>query len=146
MLIMLFIVSFDFKKLCWRLVRFDSFSSSFADDDAQSPSLSSVGRLRFSQFDIAKVLKNSTHLMASEGKEFDLEEDASSADIREKMAKQRQILNARLGLDVAAQIGIDTSNLFTNEDLMVPRVKQENSDRNNEAARVRAGTKPPLKN
>lgn len=70
--------------------------------------------------------------MASEGKEFDLDEDSCCADIREKMAKQRQILNARLGLDVAAQIGIDTSNLFSNEDLIV----SENCDKN-EISRVR---------
>lgn len=36
------------------------------------------------------------------------------------MAKQRQVLNARLGLDVASKIGIDISGLFTNEDLLTP--------------------------
>lgn len=34
------------------------------------------------------------------------------------MAKQRQLLNARLGLDVAANFGVDTNALFTNEDLI----------------------------
>lgn len=33
------------------------------------------------------------------------------------MAKQRQLLNVRLGLDVASKIGIDLSGIFTNEDL-----------------------------
>lgn len=47
------------------------------EETEQVESLSGVGRLRFEQFDIAKVLANSTHLMASEGKEFDLEEDSS---------------------------------------------------------------------
>ncbi|CAH0564280.1 unnamed protein product [Brassicogethes aeneus] len=89
------------------------------EEDGQCPSLSSVGRLRFDQFDMSKVLTNSTHLMASEGKEFDLEEDSSlGVDVKEKMAKQRQLLNARLGLDVAANLGFDTSGLFTNEDLV----------------------------
>lgn len=41
-------------------------------------SLSCVGRLRFEHFDMAKVLANSTHLMASEGKEFDVDEDSNS--------------------------------------------------------------------
>lgn len=36
------------------------------------------------------------------------------------MAKQRQLLNARLGLDVVSKIGIDVSGLFTTEDLTVP--------------------------
>lgn len=35
------------------------------------------------------------------------------------MAKQRQLLNARLGLDVVSKIGIDVSGLFTTEDLIV---------------------------
>lgn len=82
-------------------------------------SLSSVGRLRFDQFDINKVLSNSTHLMGSEGKEYDIEEDSSlGIDVKEKLAKQRQMLNARLGLDIAANCGVDVTGLFTNEDLM----------------------------
>lgn len=72
-----------------------------------------------------KVLANSTHLMASEGKEFDLEEDSSSSiDTKERMAKQRQLLNARLGFDVASKIGVDVSNLFSNDDLMMSDIKE----------------------
>lgn len=57
--------------------------------------------------------------MASEGKEFDVEEDSSAGvDTKERMAKQRQLLNARLGLDVAANLGFDTAGLFSNEDLV----------------------------
>lgn len=44
------------------------------------------------------------------------------------MAKQRQLLNARLGLDVAAKIGFDTNSLFTNEDLIVNTVKTKYAD------------------
>lgn len=33
------------------------------------------------------------------------------------MAKQRQLLNVRLGLDVASKIGIDFSGIFSNDDL-----------------------------
>lgn len=88
-----------------------------------------MGRLRFNHFDMDKVLANSTHLMASEGKEFDIEEDTSSnCDIKEKMARQRQILNARLGLDVAAQFGVDTSNLFSNEDLVIGSPSTESTE------------------
>ncbi|ENN71273.1 hypothetical protein HUJ04_007705 [Dendroctonus ponderosae] len=80
---------------------------------------SCVGRLRFEEFDMSKVLANSSHLMASEGKEFDLEEDsAMGLEVKERLAKQRQLLNSRLGLDVAAKIGFDTCSLFTTEDLM----------------------------
>ncbi|XP_060522113.1 TATA-binding protein-associated factor 172 [Cylas formicarius] len=90
-----------------------------ASDGGESTPLSSIGRLRFEQFDMAKVLANSSHLMASEGKEFDVEEDSAlGVDIKERMIKQRQLLNSKLGLDVAAKIGLDTSTLFSNEDLL----------------------------
>lgn len=41
------------------------------------------GRLRFDQFDISRVLANSSHLMASEGKEFDLEDDSPLGKIQQ---------------------------------------------------------------
>lgn len=53
------------------------FFLNVVDETEQVETLSGVGRLRFKQFDIGKVLANSTHLMASEGKEFDLEEDST---------------------------------------------------------------------
>ncbi|XP_050311061.1 TATA-binding protein-associated factor 172 isoform X6 [Anthonomus grandis grandis] len=82
-------------------------------------SASCVGRLRFDQFDMEKVLAKSSHLMASEGKEFDLEEDSAlGLDLKERLAKQRQSLNSKLGLDGAAKIGFDTASLFSNEDLI----------------------------
>ena len=36
------------------------------------------------------------------------------------MARQRQLLNARLGLDMAAKMGIDVSDIVSNEDLIIP--------------------------
>jgi hypothetical protein len=35
------------------------------------------------------------------------------------MARQRQVLNSRLGLDVAVKIGIDMSDIFSAEDLTI---------------------------
>ncbi|XP_030750463.1 TATA-binding protein-associated factor 172-like [Sitophilus oryzae] len=90
------------------------------ENGVSSQALSIVGRLQFEQFDMSKVLDNSTHLMASEGKEFDVEEDSAlGLDMKERLAKQRQLLNNRLGLDVAARMGFNTSALFSNEDLAV---------------------------
>jgi len=48
-----------------------------AELSAQSVLLSQAGRLKFQQFDMNKVLANSTHLMGSEGKEYDAEEECS---------------------------------------------------------------------
>lgn len=39
-------------------------------------------------------------------------------DTKEKIAKQRQLLNARLGLDMVENFGVETNALFTNEDLI----------------------------
>ncbi|XP_073944853.1 histone acetyltransferase 1 [Choristoneura fumiferana] len=77
------------------------------------------GRLRCETFDIEKVLRHGAHLMGSEGNEYDLDEDAlNAADINERLARQRQQLNARLGLDAASKLGMDlTAALYTNEDL-----------------------------
>ncbi|XP_077293659.1 histone acetyltransferase 1 isoform X2 [Arctopsyche grandis] len=78
-----------------------------------------VGRLRFSTFDIENVLAQGAHLMGSEGKEYDFEDPtASSHDLREKLIRQRQLLNARLGLDIASKMGMDMSDVFSNDDLI----------------------------
>jgi len=48
-----------------------------AELSAQSVLLSQTGRLKFQQFDMNKVLANSTHLMGSEGKEYDADEECA---------------------------------------------------------------------
>nr|CAD7432737.1 unnamed protein product [Timema monikensis] len=159
-------------------VKTESYSASVA--------LSQVGRMNFQKFSMSNVLANSSHLMGSEGKEFDMEEDVAEevyhmcidreiqrarytmwpmkgfhiarfsgrtvkaitlsinqiaddgeivvqsqagelqaifpkgVDIREKMARQRQQLNARLGLDTAARIGLDDmSDILEAEDFAI---------------------------
>lgn len=84
--------------------------------------------------------------MGSEGKEYDFEDPTASshgktyitiflvisschqyivyviivmlADLREKLIRQRQLLNARLGLDIASKMGMDMSDVFSNDDLI----------------------------
>ncbi|KAL0841533.1 hypothetical protein ABMA28_015203 [Loxostege sticticalis] len=69
-----------------------------------------------------RVLLNGAHLTGSEGHEYDLDEEAMSAtDIKERLLKQRQQLNARLGLDMAAHLGVDLNSMYTNEDLCPAR-------------------------
>ncbi|XP_045771755.1 TATA-binding protein-associated factor 172 isoform X2 [Maniola jurtina] len=77
------------------------------------------GRLRCESFDIKQVLEHGAHLMGSEGHEYDLEEEALAAiDMKERLVKQRQQLNSRLGLDVAASLGMDMSAVYSNDDLL----------------------------
>ncbi|XP_028162565.1 TATA-binding protein-associated factor 172-like [Ostrinia furnacalis] len=80
------------------------------------------GRLRCETFDIERVLLNGAHLMGSEGHEYDMDEEAmSAADLNERILKQRQQLNARLGLDIAANLGVDLASVYSNEDLCPTR-------------------------
>lgn len=38
--------------------------------------------------------------------------------MKERLAKQRQQLNSRLGLDVASSLGMDLSGAYSNDDLL----------------------------
>ncbi|CAG9584894.1 unnamed protein product [Danaus chrysippus] len=79
-------------------------------------------RLRCETFDIDRVLEHGAHLMGSEGHEYDLDEETLSAtDMKERLTKQRQNLNSRLGLDVAASLGVDLSGVYSNEDLCIQK-------------------------
>lgn len=90
-------------------------------------SVSQSGRLTYDNFDMNKIISRSAHLMGSEGKEYDTEDDNTICD-RERLARQRQLLNARLGLNVPGSVGVETADLFTAEDFqMQPPTPQSNS-------------------
>ncbi|XP_077979914.1 TATA-binding protein-associated factor 172-like [Glandiceps talaboti] len=76
-----------------------------------------TGRLEFSQFDISRVLQNGTFLAGSSGTEYETSEEASD-DPKERLAKQRKLLQKRLGLDIAGgALGFETNELFNDDDL-----------------------------
>jgi len=75
------------------------------------------GGLLFSSFDIHNLLKTGECLMASAGKEFDVEK--TEGDHRnEKLAHQRQQLNKKLGLDLAEKLGFASDNFIEDEDFV----------------------------
>lgn len=45
------------------------------------------------------------------------------SDMKERLAKQRQQLNARLGLDVASKLGVDLTSVYTNDDLCPVKIQ-----------------------
>ena len=49
---------------------------------------------------------------------------------KERLSQQRQLLNKRLGLDLAGNLGIDTGNLFNDEDLQCSRSNNNGSNGN----------------
>lgn len=78
---------------------------------------SQVGRLSLKSLDVRRVLEKGSYLMAADEKSFELSEENVSVDPVARIAHQRNLINKRLGLDVAEAIGVDTSNIFSNEDL-----------------------------
>ena len=83
-------------------------------------------RLSFATFDVAVVLARRHYLTASEGREFDADDERhGGVDPKERLKAQRTALNQRLGLDLAAKLGIDTGDLVQAEDLEVHRQQQQ---------------------
>uniref|UniRef100_A0A5B7A9A6 Putative TATA-binding protein-associated factor BTAF1 isoform X2 n=1 Tax=Davidia involucrata TaxID=16924 RepID=A0A5B7A9A6_DAVIN len=75
-----------------------------------------VSGVSFRSFDINKVLEFGA-LLASGGQEYDIASD-STKNPRERLARQKQNLRRRLGLDVCEQF-MDVNDMIRDEDLMV---------------------------
>ncbi|XP_071151825.1 TATA-binding protein-associated factor 172-like, partial [Mytilus edulis] len=91
----------------------------YIKQESSEPATSEVtGKLLFSQFDLRKVLVHGTSLLSTEEKQFELGEEFSGLDDKEKLSRQRQMLNKKLGLDMAGslKLGLD-GDLFSDEDL-----------------------------
>ncbi|MGH0155648.1 UNVERIFIED_CONTAM: hypothetical protein FKN15_033634 [Acipenser sinensis] len=75
-------------------------------------------RLSFYRFDVSQLLKHGSSLLGSAGVEFEIQDDSSGeADPKERLARQRKLLQKKLGLDMGAAIGMNTEDLFNDEDL-----------------------------
>lgn len=75
-------------------------------------------RLSFDRFDISRLLKHGASLLGSAGVEFEVQDDKSvDVDPKERIARQRKLLQKKLGLDMGAAIGMNTEELFNDEDL-----------------------------
>uniref|UniRef100_A0A2M4A2S2 Putative chromatin remodeling complex wstf-iswi small subunit n=1 Tax=Anopheles triannulatus TaxID=58253 RepID=A0A2M4A2S2_9DIPT len=70
-------------------------------------------RLSFDGFDLNAVLFKGARLMGSEGTEFDPLEENEMVDLREKLARQRALLNEKLGLSS----GINLEEIVTLDDV-----------------------------
>ncbi|XP_078455706.1 TATA-binding protein-associated factor 172 [Lampetra fluviatilis] len=83
----------------------------------QSPDSQDDDRLAFRRFDIARLLKHGASLLGSTGAEFDVQDDKSDVDPKERIARQRKLLQKKLGLDVGSALGMNTHELFDDDDL-----------------------------
>uniref|UniRef100_A0A8C3PD79 B-TFIID TATA-box binding protein associated factor 1 n=1 Tax=Chrysemys picta bellii TaxID=8478 RepID=A0A8C3PD79_CHRPI len=90
------------------------------ESDSENPMDDSCAsdRLRFDRFDICRLLKHGASLLGSAGAEFEVQDDKSGeVDPKERIARQRKLLQKKLGLDMGAAIGMNTEDLFNDEDL-----------------------------
>ena len=81
-------------------------------------------RFKFDRFNIDTIISNGTHLLASEGSEFEVnrsevKENEDAESVKARLVEQRKALNSRLGLDVMQNlgIGIKSEDLVSNDEL-----------------------------
>ncbi|XP_060070663.1 TATA-binding protein-associated factor 172-like isoform X2 [Ylistrum balloti] len=80
----------------------------------------SPGQLLFAQFDLNKVLNYGASLVGSEEKMYEVDNSTTQLADKEQLSRQRQMLNKRLGLDVAGNLGLGIgSDIFTDDDLIM---------------------------
>uniref|UniRef100_A0A8D8QXG5 TATA-binding protein-associated factor 172 n=1 Tax=Cacopsylla melanoneura TaxID=428564 RepID=A0A8D8QXG5_9HEMI len=87
--------------------------------------------LTLDMLDIACILDSSQELTASQGNEFDMEEDTTSAtsgviNTKDSLQRARQQLNAKLGFPLVDPSVTDS--LVTKEDLLTNRMTKDNED------------------
>ncbi|KAM7273877.1 hypothetical protein ACFE04_028541 [Oxalis oulophora] len=94
------------------------------EDVVECPKLSSntVTSVSFRSFDLNKVLEFGA-LLASGGQEYDVAND-NSKNPRERLARQKQNLKRRLGLDVCEQF-MDVTDMIKDEDLIVHKLHSQ---------------------
>ncbi|EHB13114.1 TATA-binding protein-associated factor 172 [Heterocephalus glaber] len=79
---------------------------------------STADRLNFDRFDICRLLQHGASLLGSAGAEFEVQDEKSGeVDPKERIARQRKLLQKKLGLNMGEAIGMSTEELFNDEDL-----------------------------
>ncbi|XP_075146462.1 histone acetyltransferase 1 [Haematobia irritans] len=82
--------------------------------------------LSFAEFNLEQVLKKGARLIGSEGIEFDFNEEAlargdpaaNGDNAAERLSRQRALLNEKLGLTQASKLGVNLTDLISDEDMM----------------------------
>ncbi|XP_038069588.1 TATA-binding protein-associated factor 172-like isoform X2 [Patiria miniata] len=87
-------------------------------------------QLRFDKFDVGRVLRHGSSLLGSAGTEYEVEVEDPGLDPKERLSKQRRLLQKRLGLDVGGVLGMDSEELFDDEDLLVKKETPSGADNN----------------
>ncbi|XP_022080347.1 TATA-binding protein-associated factor 172-like isoform X2 [Acanthaster planci] len=87
-------------------------------------------QLKFDKFDVNRVLRHGSSLLGSAGTEYELDLEETGLDPKERLIKQRRLLQKRLGLDVGGVLGMDSEELFNDEDLLIKKEATAKADSN----------------
>lgn len=84
--------------------------------------------LSFDEFDLQQILLKGARLIGSEGNEFDVQEEqpasgggAEDQSVAARLIRQRALLNDKLGLTAAAKLGVNLTDMITDEDVALTR-------------------------
>ncbi|KAH8311233.1 hypothetical protein KR044_005137, partial [Drosophila immigrans] len=84
--------------------------------------------LSFDEFDLQQILQKGARLIGSEGNEFDVQEEqpasgggAEEQSVAARLIRQRALLNDKLGLTAAAKLGVNLTDMITDEDVALTR-------------------------
>ncbi|XP_067645807.1 TATA-binding protein-associated factor 172 [Eurosta solidaginis] len=106
-----------------------SFSRDAQQQQLQQQQQQRERLLSFAEFDLEQILHKGARLIGSEGNEFDLNETeaatsscgggVASTTTAERLSRQRALLNEKLGLTQASKLGINLTDMITDEDVMM---------------------------
>ncbi|KAI8045264.1 TATA-binding protein-associated factor 172 [Drosophila gunungcola] len=102
------------------------------EDSCQSSGSSSTTAserlLSFDEFDLQQILHKGARLIGSEGNEFDVQEEQPASgggeeerSLASRLSRQRAVLNDKLGLTTAAKLGVNLTDMITDEDVALTR-------------------------
>ncbi|XP_037710480.1 TATA-binding protein-associated factor 172 [Drosophila subpulchrella] len=101
----------------------DSCQSSGSNSTTASERL-----LSFDEFDLQQILHKGARLIGSEGNEFDVQEEQPASgggdeerSLASRLSRQRAALNDKLGLTTAAKLGVNLTDMITDEDVAIAR-------------------------
>lgn len=104
----------------------DSCQSNASSSTTTTPG--SERLLSFDEFDLQQILQKGARLIGSEGNEFDVQEEqpasgggAEDQNVAARLIRQRALLNDKLGLTTAAKLGVNLTDMITDEDVALTR-------------------------
>ncbi|XP_055849413.1 TATA-binding protein-associated factor 172 [Episyrphus balteatus] len=81
--------------------------------------------LSFAEFNLSHILQKGARLIGSEGSEFDMHVEDDANKSAERLSRQRALLNEKLGITQATRLGVNLTDMITDED-----VKEGSNDYN----------------